>query len=110
MKYLLIAVVLLCSSIAFANDTTLALKGLTLTKGQTVKVEVIGSDNVYISWFRASTDVSEADELEVVFEDMVPGEYKAFVTVNAHNVGRAKKGEFALGKVLSAQVIDLNVE
>ena len=63
-----------------------------------------------ISWFRASTDVSKSDQLEVVFEDVVPGKYKVFVTVNDHNVGRAKKGEFALGKVLSTQLIELNVE
>lgn len=110
MKYLLIAVVLLFSSIAFADDTILALKGMTLTKGQAVKVEVIGSEDAYISWFRAPTDITEADELEVVFEDVVPGKYKVFITVNDHNVGRAKKGEFALGKVVSQQVIELKVD
>jgi len=110
MKNLLVVLVLLFSSIAFADDTTLALTGLTIEKGQVVKVEVISNDHAYINVFRAPTDIAENDEVEVVLEDIASGIYKMYVTVNESDVRKAAKGEFAIGKALKQQVTTIIVE
>ena len=110
MKNLLIAVVLLFSTVVFAADSTIALKGLTLKKGQVVTVELRSEEHFYVEMFRSPADTTEVDEIEIVLEDAISGTYDVRITVNDNNVGRAKKGEFAIGKLVSQKITKVTID
>jgi len=79
MKYLLIVLAFLASTIAFADAPT----DLDLKKGQVVSVE-IDSDNYYVTMFRVTKD---GDTLLVDFDGLAPGKYTAVVKVRESDLG-----------------------
>jgi hypothetical protein len=110
MKNLLIVIALLFSSIAFAADTTLALTGFSVEKGQVVTVELRSAERFYITMLRVPVDVAEEDELEVVIEDTVPGEYDMRVTIREFNARNERvDGKLAIGKVLKQQIAKVKI-
>lgn len=103
MRSLLIAVTLLFSSFALAEDVTLVLTGLEAQKGQVVTVQLRGSENIYITGLRVPADMAEQDELEIVLEDPQPGEYDMLVMVRKNIPAKYKKGEYAIGEITYKQ-------
>ena len=100
MRNLLLAITLLFSSIAFAGDTTLALTGFTVEKGQVVTVEL-----------RVPVDVAENDELEVVLEDAIPGTYDMRVTVREYNARNDRQeNKLSIGNVVKQQVTQVTID
>ena len=111
MRNLLLAITLLVSSIAFAEDTTLALTGFSVEKGQLITVELRGADQYYVTMLRIPVDVAEGDELEVVLEDAVPGVYDMRVTIREYNAKNERdEHKLAAGKVIKQQVTQITIE
>jgi hypothetical protein len=100
MRNLLLAITLLFSSIAFAGDTTLALTGFTVGKGQVVTVELRNAEHIFITMLRVPVDVAENDELEVVLEDAIPGTYDMRVTVREYNAKNDRNEKMSIGNVV----------
>ena len=110
MRNLLIAVALLFSSIAFAADTTLALTGFSVEKGQVVTVQLRNDQQIYISAFRVPVDLTEADELDVLLEDAVPGTYDMRITVREYNARNDRNDNMSMGKIVKEQVTQITIE
>ena len=111
MKNLLFAAILLFSTIAFAaTETTVSLTGLTLEKGQVVTVELRSDEHIYIEMFRVPTDTSSEDELNIVLRDAIPGTYDMTITVNAGDVRKHAKGEYAMGKRTQMQYTQVTID
>lgn len=111
MKNLLIVIALLFSSIAFAEDTTLALTGFTLEKGQILLVELRSEKHYFIDMMRVPTDVAEGDEVEVVLQDAIPGSYEMRITVYEFNARNVKDdSKLAIGKALKQQITKITIE
>ena len=87
-SFLIATALLLLSTLALANETTLAISGLTVKKDQVVFVKLVNSKFAYLHGFHAPTDFSANDEVNVVFEDVVPGEYVLDVIVRESDVGK----------------------
>ncbi len=105
MKNLLIVAVLFFSSLAFAaTETTIAIEGLVVKREQVIKVELRNSEDIYIHMFRSPADLEAQDQLEIKLQDVTPGEYEMTVTVNANNAGRQRKGEYAIGNLVSMHI------
>jgi hypothetical protein len=111
MRNLLLAITLLFSSIAFAGDTTLALTGFTVEKGQVVTVELRNAEHIFITMLRIPVDITEGDELEVVLEDAVPGTYDMRVTVREYNARNDRQdNKLSIGNVVKQQITQVTID
>lgn len=105
MKKLLIAAILLFSTIAFAStETTLAIEGLIVKEEQVITVELRNSEDIYIHMFRSPVALEAKDQMEIKLQDVAPGEYEMTVTVRENDVRKQKKGEYAIGNLVAMHV------
>lgn len=108
MKNFLFTLILL-STVAFAENTKVELTGLALEKGQVVTLQV-NAEQQHILVFRAKDDFAETDTIVVWLDDLEAGRHTAEIKVNNNNVGKAKKGEFAISSVVLETEIEIEVK
>lgn len=108
MKNFLFALILL-SSVAFADSTKVELSGIELEKGQVVTV-VIEANETHVQMFRANADFAETDKIVIWLDDIENGTYSALLRINKNNPGAAKKGNFAIGRQILEQEVEIEIK
>lgn len=108
MKNFLFALILL-SSVAFADSTKVELSGIELEKGQVVTI-VIEASETHVQMFRANADFAETDKIVIWLDDIENGTYSAMLRINKNIPGAAKKGNFAIGRTVLEQEVEIEIK